>query len=73
MERGTKTTINQLGIGDRFYKANDKKKEVWEVVQNERKVTKFQTYDYWIKKDTDNYPVAIKSNSAVIFLRSATE
>ena len=32
MERNTKTTFYQLQHGDRFYKTNDRKKEVFEKV-----------------------------------------
>jgi len=31
MERNTKTTLGALQLGDRFYKAGDKNKRVWEV------------------------------------------
>lgn len=69
MERNTTTTIEQLAIGDRFYKAKDRTKTVLTKVEHETKVTKYQTYTQWAKNDTEKYPQPMKSDTAVIFLR----
>lgn len=70
MERNTSTTIDKLTIGDRFYVATDKKKEVFEKVVHGERVTKYQTYKHFAKKDQDNFPRAFKSDTQIIFLRS---
>jgi len=69
MERNTQTTVYHLQIGDRFYKVNDKKKWVYEMVEGEVKQTHFQTYKHFALKDGERYPDAIKSITEVIFLR----
>lgn len=70
MERNTPTTINQLRIGDRFYKAADKKKEVWQKVEHTVKITKYQTYAHFALKDGTRHPEAISKTTAIIFLRN---
>lgn len=70
MERNTLTTIDKLQVGDRFYKANDKKKEVWEVVEHETKQTHFQTYRFWATNGKLKYPEPVKKNTVLVFLRS---
>ncbi|HEY9362183.1 MAG TPA: hypothetical protein VIQ00_02895 [Chitinophagaceae bacterium] len=70
MERNTKTIVNNLAIGDRFLKVNDKKKEVWEKVPHEAKQTKYQTYSHFAKRDYERFPSAMKSDTQVIFLRN---
>lgn len=73
MERNKLTTVDQLQIGDRFYKAGDQKKKVWTKVHNQAKVTNYQTYNHWGVPDGEKWPQALKGNSPVVFLRSATE
>lgn len=73
MEKNTLTTVDKLQIGDRFYKAGDRKKELWTKVEAQKKVTYFQTYVHWAKKDKEVHPQALKANSPVIFLRHALE
>jgi L-rhamnose mutarotase len=70
MERNTATTIYDLQPGDRFYKANDKKKDVWEKVEHTMKQTNYQTYSHFAKREEDKYALAFKSNTQVIFLRN---
>lgn len=69
MQKNTVTDITSLVPGDRFYKAADAKKEVWEVVEHDGKKTKFQTYNYFAKRDQDRYPSAINRNTQLVFLR----
>ncbi len=73
MERNTQTTIKQLQVGDRFYKANDKKKTVYTVVEAEVKKTHFQTYKHQALKDGEQHPEYFKADTLVIFLRHKTE
>ena len=78
MERNTQIEFGRLIIGDRFYKANDTKKTVWEKVQGDVKKTYFQTYRHFaVKADEINYinahPVAMKATTIVIFLRNRFE
>ncbi len=70
MERNTATTIDKLKPGDRFYVANDKKKEMFEKVAHEVKKTNYQTYKHFGKKDNEKFPVAFKNDTRIIFLRS---
>lgn len=44
MQRLTVTTIDELQIGDRFYKASDKKKVTLVKVEHDVKRTYFRTY-----------------------------
>ena len=67
------TTVDQLQIGDRFYKAGDQKKKVWTKVHHETKVRNYQTYKHWGLPDGEKWPQALKGNSPVVFLRSAME
>lgn len=69
MEKNTKTTIENLQIGDRFYKANDRHKTMFTKVQHESKVTHYQTYQHWALKDAERYPLAMKADTQVVFLR----
>lgn len=70
MERNTKTEIRELKPGDRFYKAADRKKEVWEKVEDNAKQTRYQTYSHFAKRDGDKFSQAFKSDTLVIFLRN---
>ena len=71
MNRNTPTTIGQLKIGDRFHKAGDKKKEVWQKVEHKVKVTDYQTYGHFAKKDNEKFATPFKKETQVIFLRHA--
>lgn len=64
MERNTKTIAGKLQPGDRFYKANDKKKIVWEVREMGAMVT---IGDANISRLS--YPEKIRTETEVIFLR----
>jgi len=66
MERNTNTTIYHLSIGDRFYKANDPQRLVWEKVEPEIKGSLL----HWAKKDNHLFASTFRSNTEVIFLRS---
>ena len=71
MERNTNTTFSELKEGDRFYKANDKKKCVWEkqlifvMSKNAHKEVAI--------KDSSRFSEAIKYDTEVIFLKSKIE
>lgn len=80
MERNTVTNIARLQIGDRFYKANDKHKIVFEKVEHETKKTAYQTYKHWAVEakycrgtltadQIEMYAKPINSATEVIFLR----
>lgn len=69
MERNTVTTIDQLRVGDRFYKQSDRKKIVWEKVFHATKKTHFMTYRFFAKQDGMLYPEPIKKSTQLIFLR----
>lgn len=69
MERNTQTEVKNLLPGDRFYKLNDKKKTVLEIVEEKVKKTHFQTYSVFAKKDGQRFADPMKSNTMVVFLR----
>lgn len=69
MERNIQTTIGDLQPGDRFYVLTDKKKLVWQKVESQTKITRFQTYSHFAKKDGIKYPQAFKKSTVVVFLR----
>ncbi|MBC7399823.1 MAG: hypothetical protein H7289_07735 [Mucilaginibacter sp.] len=78
MERNQITTVIELKVGDRFYKLNDKSKTVYQMVSYKTKTTKYATYAYWCQKPDNigsRYPNlhAIKPETQVVYLRSATE
>lgn len=73
MERKTQTTVGELKIGDRFYRCQDKKKEVWQKVEHKVKQTGFQTYSHFAKRDADLHPQPLKKDTQVIFLRHGEE
>lgn len=68
MERNTITTVGELHIGDRFYKASDKKRVVWEKVESEIKRTYYQTYKHFAITPGERFPVAMNKDSKVVFL-----
>lgn len=74
MERNTVTTIDKLQFGDRFYKANDNKKTVFEKVEHKTLQTNFQTYRFWAFNTTLpsrlQCPEALKRETSIVFLRS---
>lgn len=69
MERNTQTEVKNLKPGDRFYKLNDKKKLVLEIVEAKAKATQYQTYSVFAKRDNQLYGEPMKSNTMVVFLR----
>lgn len=71
MQRNTRTTIEALKEGDRFYKLCDRAKEVWTKVPSAAKQTGYQTYKHFALKDGDHpkYPQAFKNDTPVVFLR----
>lgn len=74
MNRNDVAEIRDLKIGDRFYKAGDKDKTVYEKVEHDTKITKYQTYSHWGAIDgMDKFPCAFKSDTMVVFLRNKTE
>lgn len=73
MERGTVTTVACLVPGDRFYRANDRKKEVWELIRRRVKKTYYQEYKYFAISHAffcgNNPPKAMRADTRVVFLR----
>ncbi|QEM13454.1 hypothetical protein [Mucilaginibacter rubeus] len=72
MNRGSKTTIENLKAGDRFYKESDKKKQVWEITGEFEPAGQGKGFYYaYCLKDGGNpkYPDKLKSTLPVIFLR----
>ena len=77
MERNTITTMRELQIGDRFYKASNKKKTVYERVEHETTKTKYQTYQYWAVEgcfqltttSIERFAKAFTGSTEVVFLR----
>jgi len=71
MQRNTRTTIEALEEGDRFYRLGDRGKEVWMKVESAAKQTGYQTYKHFALKDGGNpkYPQAFKNDTPVVFLR----
>ncbi|WP_442795334.1 hypothetical protein [Pelobium manganitolerans] len=71
MERNQITEIKNLAPGDRFYKLTDKTKKVYQKVQAKTKTTQYQTYSHFATARGEKFPQPFKSNTAVVFLRSA--
>ena len=71
MERNEITEIKNLLLGDRFYKLKDKGKTVFEKVDAKAKTTQYQTYSHFAKVSGEKFPQSFKSETAVVFLRSA--
>lgn len=78
MKRNDLVTVVELKIGDRFYKATDKKKTVFEMVVGEKKQNHFRTYKYFcceadlIERNPimkDRSYKAINKDTQVVFLR----
>jgi hypothetical protein len=63
-------TIDQLKEGDRFYKANDKKKQRYTVLPSPVIKTYFRTYKYFAMLDNDRHPTPIMKTTPLVFLRS---
>lgn len=70
MKRNDVVEIRELKIGDRFIKAGDKSKTVFEKLEHETKITKYQTYSHWAGVDGSKFPQAFKSDTLVVFLRN---
>lgn len=73
MERGTRTTIDNLAIGDRFYKVKDGNRIVHEKVEHAPLKTKYCLYRNWARADNEKHAQAMKSGTEVVFLRSRDE
>lgn len=78
MEPRTLTTISQLKPGDRFYRAKDKHKKVFQLIDHEPHRTSWRTYKFWCMPadiidrpvtSKDAYAQAINKDSEVVFLR----
>jgi hypothetical protein len=69
MQKNTATKFFRLQVGDRFYKASDRGRKVYEVVEAEKKVTSFRTYSYWAVADGSDELTAFKGDTSVVFLR----
>ncbi len=68
MERNTNTTVGELKVGDRFYRATGKDRTVLEVVSLKPKAG-----GAMVKKDTEVHPWLMKNEVAVVFLRHKDE
>jgi hypothetical protein len=76
MIRGDKTTIGDLGAGDRFYKEGDKAKQVFEITGVfEAAGAGKGFYNAFCLENGANpkYPKKLKSTLPVIFLRHSTK
>lgn len=73
MERNTKTTIDKLAIGDRFYKASDKNKTVLQKVAHAPFQTKHYRYTNWAIKDNERHADKMRHDTEVIFLRNVND
>lgn len=74
MKQGELTTIDNLQVGDRFYFASDKKKEVWQVKRKEEKSNDWMTTGATVYKPEVKYSNHnVKKGRAVVFLRSTTQ
>jgi hypothetical protein len=71
MERNTVTTIDVLQMGDRFYKAGNAKKEMYTVVKVKPLKNKYFILVYGALKDGEKYPVHIKKETKLVFVRHA--
>lgn len=69
MKRNELTIAGALAIGDTFYKASDKTKKVFERIEGETKQSAFAMYNVTAHKHGSKVPEAMKSNTAVVFLR----
>lgn len=69
MEKYTRTTIDQLRIGDRFYRLGDKRKQEWTKVIHKSNRFQLQSHTNWALKDACRYPLAMDTTTEVIFLR----
>lgn len=82
MNRNDVTTVDKLVIGDRFYRSNDKNKEVLELVEMPAKRTYYRTYRYFfitaasadkIRHNADligRIAKPINGTTSIVFLRS---
>ena len=73
MLRNTQTTIDKLQPGDRFYKSSDKKKQLWTVVESDKKTTYLLTHKFYGLKDGQRHPEPISTNTLLIFLKNKTD
>lgn len=85
MNRNELTSVELLKTGDRFYKASDKNKLVFVIVEGERKQTHFRTYKYFAcpasivdhqglkQVQKERSYKAVNKDTQVVFLRHAEE
>lgn len=69
MKRFELTTAGALTAGDVFYKASDKSKQKFEIVNAKIKVTPHQVFSVFARKHGSIYPEALKKDTKVVFLR----
>ncbi len=67
----TKTTARMLVVGDRFYKATDRNKTVYQIVQGKPSEDKRKPDTILYKLGDEKYPTEIHPNTQVVFLRNA--
>lgn len=82
MQKFEQTIAGRLKVGDRFYKATDKKKTVYEIVEGEVKNTHWRTYRMFccpaVAMDNEYMDARLKayqnkpiqSDTKVVYLRS---
>lgn len=84
MERNTITTVAELKPGDRFYKVNDKHKNVLQIVEDKPKKTHFRTYKIFCcqvgivdgklhQTAKEGFFKPILKDTAVVYLRNVNE
>lgn len=73
MQRGDRDIIDNLAIGDRFYKVKDRNKIVHEKVEHAPLKTKYYLYRNWAKADGERHAQAMKNDTEVVFLRRRDE
>lgn len=73
MERNTITTIDNLQLGDRFYKVADSKKELFTKVHVKPLKNKYTCLKHGAIKDGEKFPVHFKTDTKLVFLRSTVE
>jgi len=67
MEKYTVTTLNQLNLGDRFYRIGDPKRIVHQVVTHEGHFKKAS--DVWVQRGDHIRPMPMRDTNTVVFLR----
>jgi hypothetical protein len=73
MEKFTRTTVRELQTGDRFYKASDAKKQMYEIVERDVKKTAYRHYHFWALKDGFTKPDPLNGDTLVVFVRNSKD